>query len=61
MSDEEGEFQEGQELAENDSFEFAQNGIYMRLADGRLVFPGYRHMHLFNPESKTFSVIKNYE
>jgi hypothetical protein len=55
----EGEFQEGQDLVESDFF--AQNGIYLKLANKQLIFPGHKHMHLFNPETKTFSLVKHYE
>ena len=54
-----GEFQEGRPLVENDFF--VQNGVYLKLPDKQMIFPGHKHMHLFNPETKTFSILKSYE
>ena len=55
----EGEFQEGQDLAADDFFPV--NGTYLRLGNKQLVFPGHKQMHLFSPETKSFSLLKHYE
>lgn len=55
----EGEFYEGKDLEELDFF--TQNGVYLRLADRKLIFPGHKFMHSYNPDTKAFAALKTYE
>jgi hypothetical protein len=54
-----GEFQEGQDLQDNDFF--VQNGVFLRLSNRQLIFPGHKFMHLYNPDCKSFATLKNFE